>query len=345
MNIMLTCAGRRNYLIQFFRTALQGHGQVIAVDASADAPALQEADQAFVVPPIDQPGYMASLLTLCHQHQVRLLIPAHDLELPLLAWQRAQFLEIGTIPVISSPDVIDTCFDKWATAQFLAQCDLAVPYTYLSLGAARQALERGEIIFPLVVKPRWGTTSIGIEYPEDDDELEMAYKLVKKRLARTFLAEISATDPERCILIQERLWGHEYGLDVVNDLNNRYVCTFARRKLRMRAGQTDRAITVQEDRIERLGALIGQKLSHTGTLDCDVFVTEHACYVLDMNPRFGTGYPFSHFAGANLPAALIAWANQEEPDPSWFKTQPNVLAAKCDMLIVMDNRQQLTISG
>jgi carbamoyl-phosphate synthase large subunit len=333
---MLTCAGRRNYLVHFFQKALKGEGQVFAVDSSADAPALQEADKAFVVPPIDQADYIDILVNICQQHQVRLLIPAHDLELPLLSRHCRRFLEIGTIPMISCPEVIDTCFDKWATCKFLEGCGLAVPKTYLTLAEAREALYNREINFPLVVKPRWGTTSLEIQYTEDDEELELAYNLVKKRLARTCLAEISATDPERCILIQERLWGHEYGLDVINDLNNRYVCTFVKHKLRMRAGQTDRAITVKNDQLERLGEVIGQKLGHVGNLDCDVFITQSNCYVLDLNPRLGGGYPYSHIAGANLPAALIAWANREEPDTSWLRLQPNIIAARSDNLVVVE---------
>ena len=50
INILLTCAGRRNYLVDYFRQALAGRGQVFASDAALSAPALQEADRAFQVP-------------------------------------------------------------------------------------------------------------------------------------------------------------------------------------------------------------------------------------------------------------------------------------------------------
>jgi carbamoyl-phosphate synthase large subunit len=344
-NVLLTCAGRRNYLIRFFQEALRGRGQVFAADASADAPALQEADKAFVVPLVNHADYFDILLAICKQHQVRLLVPLNDLELPLLARQRERFLDIGTISVISSPDVINICFDKWATLGFLKSCGLTAPKTYLSLVEARKALSQGEIAFPLVVKPRWGTASIGIEYPEDDEELELAYKLVRKQLARTFLAEISTTDPERCILIQERLHGQEYGLDVINDLDGRYVTTFAKLKLAMRAGETDRSVTVKNDQLEKIGEKIGWRLGHVGNLDCDVFVSEEHYYVLEMNPRFGGGYPFSHIAGANLPAALIAWANGEKPDESWSRVEPNIRAAKYDRLAAIGESQWVETSG
>jgi carbamoyl-phosphate synthase large subunit len=340
MNVMLTCAGRRNYLVKFFQEALSGRGEVFAGDASAYAPALRQADKSFLLPPLNQTAYIDSLLTLCQRHRVLLLISLNDLELPLLARHSARFREVGTTPVISSPEVVDVCFDKWRTFEFLKACGLEAPNTYLSLADAREAVARGDIAFPLVVKPRWGTASIEIHYSDDDEELELDYTLARKRLPRTFLREINATDPERCILIQKRLCGQEYGLDVVNDLEGQYVCTFVKRKLAMRAGETDQAITVKSDWLEGIGEVIGRKLGHIGVLDCDAIVTEDSCYVIDLNPRFGGGYPFSHMAGANLPAVLVAWANREHPDVHWLRVEPNIMASKCDGLVVVDNKLQ-----
>lgn len=341
MNVMLTCAGRRNYLVKFFQEALKGRGQVFAADASADAPALRQADRSFILPPSNQPAYIDTLLTLCQRHSVLLLVSLNDLELPLLARHSACFRDVGTIPVISSPEVVDLCFDKWRTFNFLKASDLEAPNTYLLLADAHEALTRGDITFPLVVKPRWGTASIGIQYPHDVEELELDYALAKKRHARTILREINATDPERCTLIQKRLCGQEYGLDVINDLEGHYVCTLVKQKVGMRAGETDRAKTVKSASLERVGEMIGRKLGHIGVLDCDAIVTEDGCYVIDMNPRFGGGYPFSHIAGANLPAALLAWANRERPDPRWLTVEHNIMASKYDDLVVVDTDSQL----
>ena len=332
---MLTCTGRRNYLVKFFQEALRDRGQVFAADACADAPALRQADKSFILPLLDHSAYIDALLTICQRHCVRLLISLNDLELLLLARHSTCFLRVGTIPVISSPEVVDTCSDKWKTFKFLKSSDLEAPNTYLTLADAREALARGDITFPLVVKPRWGTASIGIECAHDVEELELNYTLAMKRLPRTILWQIGATDPEQCILIQKRLCGEEYGLDVINDLRGQYVCTFVKRKLAMRAGETDRAITVKNDRLEGIGETLGRKLGHIGILDCDLIVTEQSCSVLDLNPRFGGGYPFSHMAGANLPAALVAWANLEQPDADWFKIEPNVVASKYDNLVII----------
>jgi len=339
MNILLTCAGRRNYLVHFFQNALAGRGQVIACDSSDSAPALYEADQKFIVPEMDQPDYFDVLVSICRKQKVRLLISVNDLELGGLAQRAPRFREAGTIPVIASPQTIATCQDKWATFHFLRSRDIPTPNTYSSPVDARAALSLGAIKFPLFVKPRWGTSSIGVEQVDNDRELTLAHEWGQIQLRRTILARMSQADPDFCLVIQERVDGQEYGMDVVNDLSGRHVCTLARRKLVMRFGNTDRAITVTEPRLERLGQVIGRELAHAGSLDCDVMATERGCLVLDLNPRFGGGYPFSHLAGANLPAALIAWANREEPDPSWLRARPGVLVSKYDGVVVIDKVQ------
>jgi carbamoyl-phosphate synthase large subunit len=91
-----------------------------------------------------------------------------------------------------------------------------------------------------------------------------------------------------------------------------------------------------------IGQTIGEKLDHIGLLDCDAFITKHGCYVIDINPRIGGGYPFSHIAGANLPAALIAWANGQSPDPAWFRIEPNIAASRYDSLLVTNRKSPET---
>jgi len=333
LNVLLTCAGRRNYLVEYFREALAGRGAVIASDASPDASALQDADRAVVVPPVTDPDYVDVLHDLCRREHVGLVVPLNDLELPVLARCRARFLAIGTLPVVASPEVVDLCFDKLATFERLNALGIPVPRTYATLDGARAAFARGELRFPVIVKPRWGTASVGIDVAETLDELELACRLGHARLLKGFLAAPSAADPARALLVQERLPGLEHGLDVVNDLAGNHVVTFAKRKLAMRAGETDRAVTVGSPALEALGRALGEELRHVGNLDCDVFVDGDRAHVLELNPRFGGGYPFSHAAGANLPAALVAWALGEAPAPAWLRVRPEVASAKCDRLV------------
>ena len=119
MNVLVTCAGRRGYLIRSFQTAVGDRGSVFAADAAPEAPALQAADEAFVVPRVEDSDYVERLLEICDERSVDLLISLNDLELPLIAWNRDRFQAIGTVPVISSPEIVRICSDKWATVRFL----------------------------------------------------------------------------------------------------------------------------------------------------------------------------------------------------------------------------------
>src|SRR5690606_27206561 len=131
--------------------------------------------------------------------------------------------------------------------------------------------------------------SIGIDFPEDMEELELAYKLQAIRLKRTILAEASKDDIDRAILIQEKIPGKEYGMDVLNDYEGNYQGTFVRQKLQMRSGETDKAVSVIDEKFNTIGKVIGQNLRHIGNLDCDVFEHNGELYVLELNPRFGGG--------------------------------------------------------
>ncbi|HVE85347.1 MAG TPA: carbamoyl phosphate synthase, partial [Myxococcales bacterium] len=112
MNILLTCAGRRTAILSAFRAALQGEGRVFACDTSGEAPALVQADRAFLVPPVDDEDYADALLEICERQGVKVVIPALEPELPLLAEHRARFIGIGTLPLLSSAEVIALCHDK-----------------------------------------------------------------------------------------------------------------------------------------------------------------------------------------------------------------------------------------
>jgi carbamoyl-phosphate synthase large subunit len=335
MNVLITSVGRCNRLLRDFRRALPEGGLLFAADASAAAPALCEADRTFLIPPCSDPSYVDRLLNICGEHDVALLVPRLDQEYAVLAGQRARFIALGTVPVVSEPHVLALCQDKVASNQFLADCGLRTPSTWLSLAEACQALDRGEASYPVVVKPRFGVASVGFEEVSDAHELALVYDLAVTRAAR-HRPSSERVRPEESVLIQERLAGVEYGIDVINDLDGRYVTTFARRKLQMRWGNTDRAVTVDSAPLAALGRTLGERLGHVGCLDCDVFVfPDSPPVVVDLNPRVGGGLLFSHMAGANLAEALLAWRYGESPTPTALAPRANVHVSRFEDFAVV----------
>ncbi|WP_158210649.1 ATP-grasp domain-containing protein [Myroides phaeus] len=333
MNILFTCAGRRNYLINYFKQALNGKGKVFATDMQLTAPALVDADVAIQVPAIYDKAYIESLKSIVKENKIDAVISLNDLELPILSEVKSEIEALGAIVIVSSEEAIKVAFDKWETVKFLEKTGLRSPKTFIDLDEAKKAIELGELKFPLVIKPRWGSASIGIDFPEDMEELDLAYQLQKIRLGRTILAEASKEDFDHAILIQEKIPGAEYGMDVLNDFDGNYQGTFVRQKLSMRSGETDKAISILDSRFNVVGEAIGTNLKHIGNLDCDVFEHNGELYVLELNPRFGGGYPFSHEAGMNTAAAYISWLEGNKGIELFNQYKADIMFSKCDRLL------------
>lgn len=340
MNVLVTSVGRSNRLLRDIRRALPAGGRLFGADVSTDAPALLEADEGFVVPPCADPSYVDALVRICATNDVGLVIPCNERELGLIAEHRERFLAVGAFPVVSDARVIALCEDKWEMNGFLAACGLRGPRTWLSLSDALRAIRQGDLAYPVVVKPRFGSTSIGFEVASSARELELVHELATLRAPQSSIRS-SPTTPGETVLIQERVTGEEYGIDVINDLAGHHVATLARRKLRMRAGSTDRAVTVMTDGLAALGRTLGTALGHIGPLDCDLFLSADSTpVVIDLNPRVGGGLPFSQMAEANLVQALMAWRSGGTPDPCALAAQLGVRVAKFDEFVTLPELDQ-----
>lgn len=331
MNILFTCAGRRTYLLKYFKEQLEGGGKIVATDMQLSAPALTAADIKIKVPAVYDPEYIDKTLEICKGYDIKALFSLNDLELPILSANRDKFQEIGVKLIVSSQEVIDICFDKYRTAGYVESLGLKTPKTFINYEDALDAITKGSLNFPLVLKPRWGSGSIGIEFVNDIEELQEVYGMLLKKIKKSILA--TASQGEEYILIQEKIEGQEYGLDVMNDLNGCNHGVSVKKKLAMRAGETDKAETVDNPEIRNIGQILGQNLHHIGNLDVDVFERDGQYYVLELNPRFGGGFPFSYEAGVNFPKALIQCIEGEEMDDSLLIPKYGMTFAKCDYLV------------
>ena len=332
MNILFTCAGRRTYLLKYFKENISEGDKIIATDMQLTAPAVQVADVKLQVPAVYDPKYIEITLGICKQYKIDALISLNDLELPILAENKAKFEQFGVKVIVSSPEVIDICFDKYKTAQWTESIGLNAPKTYVTLASAKEAIAKGEIAFPLFMKPRWGSGSIGLESIDDMEELDIYYHILMKKIKKSILATASVGD--EYIMIQEKLTGQEFGLDVMNDLEGNNVAVSVKKKLSMRAGETDKAITVDLPEVREMGATIGRNLKHIGNLDVDIMQRANGDYcVLELNPRFGGGYPFSYEAGVNLPKAIIQWLKGEKVDSKILQPEYGRMFSKNDYLM------------
>lgn len=327
-NLLISCAGRRSYLVEYFQEALAGAGKVVAANLIADAPAMLVADEAVIVPASHEPDYVPRLLEICREHKISMLLSAHDLDTVCLAGHKREFEAIGVVPVIADPEFARIAYDKYLTIDFLTEHGFANCPAALDLDRALEMLVVGDMRYPVIVKPRTGFGSIGLSIAHDEQDLRNAFRQLRRTIQQTPIIHSEGYRLQDSIMIQQFVSGQEYGIDVVNDLNGKLAAVFVEKKLGMRSGETDKAVIVADKLLQELGENIGRASKHPGVLDLDVIVSDGVAYVLEMNARFGGHYPFAHLAGANVPAALIAWAEGREVNPDWLTVEPGAWGYK-----------------
>lgn len=305
MNILLSCVGRRSYMVSYFKEVIGNQGKIIATNSELLATGMAFADSAYLTPRIDDPDYINKLLEICLKEKVKMIVSLFDIDLPVISKNKKLFEKHNIKIVVSDFDVIDIANDKWKTYLFLKENGFNTPKTFIDLDVAISAIENKEIKFPLFVKPRWGMGSLSVYKVDSIKELNFFYDFSIKNISQSYLSILSNEDLNKCIIIQEGIKSKEYGLDVFNDLDGNNLITVIKEKIAMRSGETDGAIVVDEPILKDLSLQLAEKLNHIGNLDVDVLFDGDKAYVLEFNARFGGGYPFTHLAGTNLVKAVV----------------------------------------
>ena len=313
MNVLLSCVGRRSYLVDYFKQALiSEQGTVIGTNSEAFTAGMVACDKSFVVPEVTNKDYIPALLDIAMKENVSMIVSLFDIDLPYLAKSKDMFAQHGITVVVSSEEVIDIANDKWKTYSFLKDNNIKTPTTFICFDEALNALKKEKLKYPVYVKPRFGMGSIGVYKADDENEMSFFYNYVKKQIKQSYLSKLSSENLDEMVLIQENINGVEYGIDIFNDLDGKHIISVAKEKFAMRSGETDASIVVNIPELSTLSLKISTILKHVGNLDIDVLFDGNDYYVLEMNARFGGGFPFSYLAGADFPKMLIEMLKNEK---------------------------------
>ena len=341
MNILITCAGRRSYLVEYFKEAVHPlGGKVHVFNTDEDSAAYWQADVGAISPFADDPDYASFLEDYCTTHDINAVLSCMDVDLSILAEVREKFAALGITVLVADPWVTEMSLDKVQTSTFLLAHHFPVKTIFTDLHLALESIRHGKLTYPLFVKPRWGMGSIGLYKAENDKDLIFYFEKVKQLITGSYTRYGMAKDQASSVIIQETCPGQEYGLDIINDLEGNYQVTVVKQKLGMRSGETDKAVTVQNDHLEKLGADIAAITRHPGNMDVDVFWDGEKAYILEFNPRFGGGYPFSHAAGVHLPKAIVGWLRKEEVDAKELLTPKIGVMAMKGVNIIVSKEQR-----
>ena len=282
MNILILSAGTRNKIVQYFRKALAGRGLVIATDCSDIAPAIYDADRFHIVPRMTEPGYLDVILKICEGENVTGVLSLIDPELSLLAQNREKFAAVGTTVIGSSFELCEMSLDKFRMFNWLSAHGYRCAKSYMNKEAFFADVAAGLISYPVFVKPAKGSASISISKVYDRETIELLFA------------------HEDGLMIQEFLDGQEIGADVYIDmLSHEVVSIFAKKKLRMRAGETDKSVSFKDERLFALIEQFVKEAGFTGQIDIDIFDVNGEYYLSEVNPRFGGGYPHAYESGVD----------------------------------------------
>lgn len=294
-NILLLSAGRRVELLQAFKNEIKArrlNSRVLTTDLKPHmSAACHVADKSFSMPRVTEDGYIEQLLVLCEQQQVGIVIPTIDTELLGLAQARARFAEKGIQLVVSDDVLVQACRDKRQTARLFASWGIGTP----------NLLDRSQLTFPCFAKPYDGSRSIG------------AAKLSQA----SDLTESMRNDPKLMFMEYIDRSFDEYTVDAYFDRSGSLKCLVPRHRLEVRDGEISKGVTrknhVYHYLLDKLNKVEGAR----GCLTVQLFAKPDGLRyaALEINPRFGGGYPLSYAAGANYPGWLIdEWLlNKEVP--------------------------------
>ena len=288
MNILLLSAGTRNKVVQYFKKAVGSDGRVIATDMSGLAPAVYEADQFYQVPRITAPGYLDIILDICRKEKIDGVLSLIDPEPSLLAKHREEFAAVGTTVIGSSYALCERALDKMQMYQWLRLHGYNCARSYTDKEAFYADVDAGVITYPVFVKPVRGSASIAISKVYDRETVELLF----------------AHDDN--LMIQEYLDGQEIGADVYIDmLSGEVVSIFTKKKIVMRAGETDKAVSFKDEKLFALIEKFVKESGWSGQIDIDIFEISGEYFISEVNPRFGGGYPHAYECGCDHMAMIL----------------------------------------
>jgi carbamoyl-phosphate synthase large subunit len=298
-------------------------GKILAADMSPLSAAFHMADNAFVVPRCTDAAFVPTMLEICRKHEVRLVVPTIDTELPVYAAHRGDFEDIGTTVAVSAPESISMSADKESTHEWLT--GRGFPTIRQTTPARLRLGDEGSegFTFPLVVKPRRGSASIGVAIVNNSEELKAA------TAGGDFVLQTIAS-------------GGEYTVDVFVDRSGTCRCAVPRRRVEVRAGEVSKAITKRKDDLMELARRIVETMPHTfGVLNVQVFLDESSGQkaVIEINPRFGGGFPLAWQAGADFPRWLIQEVLGQESEASWDSWSDGLVMLRYDEAVFVSSEK------
>lgn len=307
MNILILSCGTRCLLVDYFMDRMNGFEKVVVTDCSSNSPALYRADKYYIVPRMSDESYIPSLIKICNNENITTILPLQEDELLLIAKHRDDFTKNNIIPIISPLDSIKLCRDKFSFYSKMQQKGIPIVPTFLSENKEKIISQYG---LPIYMKPRYGAGSV-------------SNYIINNSSAITNIIE----NESREFVLQPYIRGTEYGVNAYVDLiSKELIEVFILKKIRMRAGETEKSRSIHNEIIRTLVKRICETIQICGPIDIDIMEYKGKFYVLEVNPRFGGAYPHTHSCGMNYVRMIANNAIGIKNEPFKMEYEDDIVA-------------------
>jgi carbamoyl-phosphate synthase large subunit len=281
-NILITSAGRRVSLVKNFQNTLKEFnkdGKVFTTDMNPNlSSACQVSDGYLKVPRVTGKDYLDILKNYCKEKRISIVVPTIDTELHILAEVKEEFLKEGISIAISTKEICDIFYLKDSTEEFFIQNGFDTPRSVSDIKNSN---------YPLFAKLNNSSCSVGAQIV---DTYEVALDLAK----------------DKNYVFQEYIKGDEFTVDVYIDKKGEIISIVPRHRLEVRAGEVSKAKAIKDKEIINEIVRLCKKLDGAyGCITIQLFKTEDRIVFIEINPRFGGGYPLSYNAGSDFAKYLI----------------------------------------
>ena len=316
-NVLFCCAGRRVKLLKDFRKTLGNNGNIVVANNSKLAPALYIADKKYIVSKISDENYINEILNICEKEKIKIVCTLIDPEIQILAQNTEKFESKGIFVMAPSLNTAKLCFDKYEMFKYANSNGIRTIKTYGSF----EEFEREKAKFPVFVKPRTGSGSVGAKKIEDLDSLK------------------NEINKDQSLIIQEYMDGIDLDADVyVDSISKKVVSIFSKKKLESKIGGASKTISFKDEKLNIFIENIVSKFEFKGAINIDFFYKDGEYYLSEINPRFGGGYIHAYEEGIDFIKYLVNNANGIENKRSIDTYDENSIMMMYDEIIIVKDK-------
>ena len=323
MNYLMLSVGRRGELMKDFRKSMEEGSHIIATDNSPYAPALYFADKQYIVPRIDDPIYLKTILEICNKEKIDAVTTFIDPEIMILAENRDRFEAIGVEVLAPYSETAKLCFDKYEMFKFLRDNGIRTAMTWGTFDEVKAALDAEETTFPVFVKPRTGSGSVGARKVSDIETLHAAFEQDSNLIAQEFMTG------EGCFDLDADIY--------VDTISHKPVSIFSKRKISTTIGGANKTISFKDQKLFDFALEALSRFKFNGPIDADFFYKNGEYYLSEVNPRFGGAYLHAYGAGVDFIHLIDKNLKGEENEAKIGDYEEGVVMMMYDSVVIKKN--------